>query len=84
MEKRTVYIPSIIKEIDHTTNLKEHFENDVINHVKRKVDEVMVEGSGFTLSKIIKLCVQIFKYEPLRGSSFIDLPSALKKKTNPF
>lgn len=80
-EKRLIYIPSIVKEIyDETTNLREHFQSDIISHTLRKVDEAMVEGSGFTLSKIIKLIVQIFKYEPLRGSSFIELPSGLKNK----
>lgn len=52
----------------------------MIAHVLRKVEDVLVEGSGFTLSKIINLNVQIFKHESLRGSGFIDLPQALKKK----
>lgn len=81
-EKRIVYIPAKMKEIDSTTDSNEHFQTDVIAHVTRKVDEVMVEGSGFTLSKIIKLRVQIFKYQPLRGSGYIDLPRALKNKTS--
>lgn len=79
-EKRMIYIPSIIKEIDSSSDLNEHFENDVINHIKKKVDEVMVEGSGFTLGRIEKLSVQIFKYEPLRGSGDIELPKQLKNK----
>lgn len=80
-EKRTVYIPSIVKDIDINTNLRRHFRNDVIAHVVNKVQEVMIEGSGFTLKKINKLCVQIFKDEPLRASGYIPLPSALKNCT---
>lgn len=60
--------------------LNEHFQSEIINKVVKKVDEVMVEGSGFTLSKIDLLRVQIFKYEPLRGSGFIELPKILKNK----
>lgn len=79
-EKRTVHIPTIVKEIDRNTNMSEHFQHDIITHVKRKVDEVMLEGSGFTLSKIERLTVQIFKYEPLRGSAPLALPKMLQKK----
>lgn len=66
-EKRLIHIPTIVMELHESTNLSEHFQSDVVRHVMRKVDEVMVEGSGFTLSKINKLTVQMFKYEPIRG-----------------
>lgn len=68
VEKRNVFIPTIVKEIDINTNLRQHFRRDIIAHVLNRVQDVMVEGSGFALSKIIKLGVQIFKNEPLRGS----------------
>lgn len=51
-EKRDIHIPTTNREISSTTDLREHFRNDIINHVVRKVDEVMIEGSGFTLNKI--------------------------------
>lgn len=54
--------------------------SDIVSYVNKKVDDVMVEGSGFTLSRIIRLTVQIFKHEPLRGSGFISLPKSLKNK----
>lgn len=79
-EKRLIYIPTKMKEIDLTTNISEYFQNDIINYLKKKVDEAMVEGSGFTLGKINKLTIQIFKYEPLRGSGFVELPKKLKQK----
>lgn len=79
-EKREIHIPTKKREINSTTDLREHFQNDIINHVVRQVDEVMIEGSGFTLSRIDQLRVQIFKYEPLRGSGFIELPKMLKHK----
>lgn len=58
MEKRDIHIPTKKCEIDTTTDLREHFENDIINHVVKQVDEVMIEGSGFTLSRIDQLRVQ--------------------------
>lgn len=79
-EKREIHIPTKNREINSTTKLREHYQNNIINYVLRKVDEVMVEGSGFTLSIIRQLCVQIFKHEPLRGSGFIELPKIMKNK----
>lgn len=79
-EKREIHIPTINREINSTTDLREHFQTDVIDHIIARVDEVMIEGSGFTLSKINKIRVQIFKYEPLRGAGFIELPETLKNK----
>lgn len=79
-EKRKIYIPTKMREIDSQTDMKEHFKNDIIDYVVRKVDEVMLEGSGFSLCKIEQLKVQVFKYQPLRGSHFIELPKILKNK----
>lgn len=81
IEKKSVHIPTIVKEIDINTNLRRHFRNDVIVHVVNQVQEVMIEGSGYTLSKIDNLCVLIFKNEPLRGSGYMPLPNALKMYT---
>lgn len=77
-EKRDIHIPTKSYVISTTTNLREHFLNGIISYIVRKVDEVLIEGSGFTLSRIDHLRVQIFKYEPLRGSGYIELPKQLK------
>lgn len=77
-EKRIVYIPTKVQDIDINTNLRRHFRRDVIMHVMNQIQEVMVEGSGFVLSKINELHVQIFKNDPLRASGYIPLPNALK------
>lgn len=79
-EKRDVHIPTKNCDINLSTNLREHFLSDVMHHIIKKVDEVLVEGSGFTLSEIKHLRVQIFKHEPLRGSGYIETPKQLKGK----
>lgn len=80
LEKRVIHIPTKVQKIDTSTDIKDHFQNDIIDHVVSRVDEVMIEGSGFTLGRIIELSVQMFKYEPLGGSRFMDLPPKLKNK----
>lgn len=79
-EKRLIHIPTRVKEISSATNIEDYFQTNVIEHVKRKIEEALVEGSGFTLSKIHRLTVQVFKYEPLQGGGDIDLPQILKNK----
>lgn len=82
-EKRDVHVPTKVLEISSTTDLSDHFRKNFIDYLVNKIDAVMMEGSGFTLSEIKALRVQIFKYEPLRGSGFIQLPEELKgKKSN--
>lgn len=82
-EKRTVYITTLAREIDYSTDIEDHFQSDIVNYSIRKIDEVMIEGSGFTVSRIDRLRVQIFKYEPLNGAGDwfnIPLPRHLKNK----
>lgn len=80
IEKRTVFIPTQTKTINRSTNLREHYRNNIVDYVKRQVDEVMLEGSGFTLGKIVRLTVQIFKFQPIKGSQYIELLKKLKNK----
>lgn len=79
-EKRDIHIPTKNCDINSATNLHKHYLNDIINPIVRKVDEVLIEGSGFTLNRIEHLRVQIFKYEPLCGSGDIKLPKKLRNK----
>lgn len=80
-EKRVVHIPAKPKEMDENTDIEAYYKKDIIEYLKKKIDDVMIEGSGFTLSKIEHLRVQILKYEPLRGSGGeVKLPSGLKNK----
>ena len=39
-----------------------------------------VEGSGWVVTRVLCLYVNISKYTPLKGSSYIELPKYLKKK----
>lgn len=72
-EKQTLYIHSKSTIIDNHTNLHLFFNRVVIERVLRKIDEAILQGSGFTLSSINKV-------DPLRGSSYIHLPPKLHKK----
>ncbi|XP_054713577.1 uncharacterized protein LOC129223038 [Uloborus diversus] len=44
------------------------------------MDDFQARGSGWVLSKINNLELRINKYNPLRGSSYIELPDKIKNK----
>ena len=61
--------------------------NNAFKIFDEMVEEVMVnmanyqrEGSNLQFEKVIELVVPFARYEPLRGSSFIPLPTKLKNK----
>ncbi|XP_054283625.1 uncharacterized protein LOC129000686 [Macrosteles quadrilineatus] len=70
-----------------TKNVTLYPTDDIEEQLRRKEEKVLKEmeefqskGSGWTLSKIINIELRINRYVPLRGSSYIDLPTPLKLK----
>lgn len=56
------------------------YQKHVVGEILKNVDEAAVEGSGFTLSRIISLDIQACSYSPLRGSSYIPTPAKVNSK----
>lgn len=79
-EKQNVYTHTVGKIIDFETVLSDYFNESVVTTVKNRIEESELRGSGFTLSKIIELNIQVSSFEPLAGSSFIPLPQFLSAK----
>lgn len=79
-ENQTIYLQTRTHPIDQTTNLKEFYDRSLVAYMLERIDDVVIRGSGFTLSKIDELCVQINQYAPIAGSTFIELPKYLKLK----
>ena len=48
--------------------------------IKERIERYTNEGSGWVIDHIEKLYINIANYQPLRGSSYIDLPKYLKDK----
>lgn len=78
--KHTVYFSTKNRLISFGMNLHEHYQKNIVDQIMKAEEHAAMEGSGFTLSKIIRLDVQVNKYEPLKGSSYIPTPEKLKKK----
>ena len=68
------------KPILQATNVMQWFIDNVQELLLRKSSEFQERDSGWTLRNIVSLTVNINKYNPMRGSSYIELPVSIQKK----
>ncbi|XP_047039598.1 uncharacterized protein LOC124644335 isoform X1 [Helicoverpa zea] len=66
---------SLYQNYDYVTLISQ-----VENTLKKKIEEFQDRDSGWTLLSSSHLEININKYQPLRGSGFIELPAAIKSK----
>lgn len=78
--KETAYFHTSNKLISLEDDLNKHYNENVMEEVREGIENSAFRGSGFALSRIIRLDVQICSYEPLKGSSYIQLPLQLQLK----
>ena len=50
------------------------------SEIQNRIDKWTNQGSGWTVNQIKGVYLEIAKYTPLKGSSYIDLPAYLKRK----
>ena len=62
------------------TDLRDWFEEYVRSPIQMKMDEFQERDSGWSLQSITDLTVNINKFNPMRGNSYIDLPLAIKRR----
>lgn len=67
--------------IDCVTDLDKWFNDNILEKILKDLEEFQERDSGWALSSIINLTININKYTPQIGSSFVELPKriALKK-----
>lgn len=74
------YLNTRNNTIYHETNLNQWFDENIVEHILRNLDEFQERDSGWALSSIINLVININKYTPQLGSSFIELPQQIDNK----
>ncbi|CAH1107328.1 unnamed protein product [Psylliodes chrysocephalus] len=62
------------------TDLAKWFKTNVQQSIMGKLEDFQEQLSGWALESILNLQVNINKYNPLKGSSYIELPHQIKKK----
>ena len=73
------YFNSAIEIVYESTDLNEVYER-MITKILESFSTYLKNGSGWVLKKVVKLDITLSKFKPLRGSSHIPLPSAVKNK----
>ena len=63
-----------------TTDLNEWFVVNVQHPIDVQMEEFQERESGWSLKSILNLVINICKFNPMRGSTYIDLPPFIKKK----
>ena len=57
-----------------------HIINDFIISVRWKIEGWSEKGSGWVLGEILQAFINVARYEPLRGGTYMPLPEKLKKQ----
>ncbi|XP_060862950.1 uncharacterized protein LOC132939667 [Metopolophium dirhodum] len=70
---------TIAVEIFPDSDIRTIVEIAYVKLMKEK-DEYMGRGSGFTLESIDELLLSVYKYTPMGGSSYIELPEYIDRK----
>lgn len=79
-ETQTIYLHTTTELIDFETDLKEFYDETIVADIIKRIDDIQLRGSGFTLSAINELNIQVSSFQPFPGSSYIELPKFLKDK----
>jgi hypothetical protein len=54
--------------------------NEAISKIERSIEEYQREGSGWAVDRVIEIFINIARYQPFHGGSYIDLPASLKRE----
>ncbi|XP_043484408.1 uncharacterized protein LOC122512572 [Leptopilina heterotoma] len=63
-----------------TTLLDDWFKQNIKQPILHTVEEFYAKGSNWNIQSIIRLEINVNKYNPMRASSYIDLPTKIKIK----
>ena len=70
--------PAIITE--HNKDILAPLLNQFIDQVKGEIEAWSERGSGWVMDRILEAFINVARYEPMRGGSYMPLPPKLKNK----
>ena len=70
--------PAILNE--HNIDILNHALNQFIDEVKGEIEDWSERGSGWILDKILEAFINVARYQPMRGGSYMPLPKKLQNK----
>ncbi|XP_043280369.1 uncharacterized protein [Venturia canescens] len=63
-----------------TTDIRRWFAENIQEPIQTDLEEFEEQGSGWSLHSIINMTLHINKFNPMRGSSYVDLPAKIRNK----
>jgi hypothetical protein len=78
--EQNLYISCGAHVIDLDTDLQDWFSTYITSKIRGKIEDFEINGSGWTISRILELAIYNNKYEMLRGSTYIELSKHISKK----
>lgn len=79
-EEMSYFFQTKNEQIVAATPLENWFKNNVVEPINRKISEFLTQGSGWSLSEIVELCINNNKYVCFNGASYIKLPKEISNK----
>jgi len=79
-DTNVIYLNTPNFNIFQGSNLEEVFNDQVKNRLMSDLTEFTTHGSGWALSKIIGMQLNVNQYNPMRASSYIKLPAHIQRK----
>ena len=64
----------------HNIDIIKPLLNQFIDQVKGEIEAWSERGSGWIMDKILEAYINVARYQPMRGGSFMPLPTKLKNK----
>ena len=71
--------PQVFYANDDENEIEEYFDN-IIEKINGKIEAWVAEGSGWEVEKIELVYVNVARFKPLRGGTYLPIPTKLKNK----
>ena len=86
-EEKTQYMEQYFRENDtqifyandDENDIEEYFDN-IFEKINGKIEAWVAEGSGWEIEKIDLVYVNVARFQPLRGATYLPIPTKLKNK----
>jgi len=66
--------------INNINEISKTLENDVYNMINNVIPEFQKKGTGWRFERVSKIYLNVVKYQPIKGGSYIELPTIIKNK----
>ena len=71
--------PQVFNANDDENEIEEYFDN-IFEIINGKIEAWVAEGSGWEVEKIELVYVNVARFQPLRGGTYLPIPTKLKNK----